>query len=358
MNQIEEFIIVSHQVATKVIPAHVSKYSNKIYRQSQLLTLIILKISQGWDYRKTELMIRFNPHLKALLELKQTPHYTTLQKFFARLDNTVIRKVFQEVLNRLKTFLKGKRNVLLDSTGYRITKASFGYLLSRWFKETQGIMRKKQRYIKHTILIDEKSLLILGQKVGLGPSGDCGDFRETLQSKPKWLHIGALAADQGFDSRKNHRYVRQSLKAKDAIKTSHNPCDLLRQRVKRYFPKSFYRYRAKVEGCISVIKRKFKNHILSRKESLRFLEASLTGVLYNIYRGIQLGILFLLMLIERVSTEPDNIDLIRFWEMVILGELVSHPLITPYFMSHGPASFVVVPEIVLKGATLPLTVLE
>jgi hypothetical protein len=104
-----------------------------------------------------------------------------------------------------------------------------------------------------------------------------------------------VAADKGFDSKANHRYARYRLKAKDAIKIGGgrpgklNP---LRKKVHRHFPKAFYRLRVKVEGCISVIKRKFKNHILTRNGHLCLLEALLMGIAYNIHRGIQLGFLF------------------------------------------------------------------
>jgi hypothetical protein len=113
--------------------------------------------------------------------------------------------------------------------------------------------------------------------------------------------------DKGFDSKDNHRYVRSRLKAKDAIKIgSGRPGKLnpLRKKLRRYFLKAFYRLRVKIEGCISVIKRKFKNHILTRNSRLCLLEALLMGIVYNIHRGIQLGFLFLsLLLFKRVSTE-------------------------------------------------------
>jgi hypothetical protein len=307
MTKFEEFIVIAYQISQESIVPYASKFSNKIYRQTQLLTLILLKQYKGWDYRETEEMVASNPRIRELLALKSTPDHSTLQKFNKRLSESIIQKVFNAVLKRFKKFLAGRRRALIDSTGYRLTQASLHYLGSRWYKENQGENKPRRPFVKHTILVDEFTQLLFGQRVRWGPSGDFTDFKPTIKTKPPWISISAIAADSGFDSKSNHHYVRSGLKAKDAIKIgSGRPGKLAdwRQKIKRYFPHAFYRLRVKVEGCISVIKRKFKNHILTRNNRLRLLEALLMGVVYNIHRGLQLGVLVLLSLLRRISTQP------------------------------------------------------
>lgn len=304
MTKFEEFIVIGYQIAQQSIPDYASKFSNKIYRQTQLLCLIFLKRYKGWTYRDTEEMVAANPTIRNLLKLETTPDHSTLQKFYNRLDQTIISKAFKMVLNKLKQALRGGRRSLIDSTGYRLTQASLHYLKSLWFKQNQG---KRRPFVKHTILVDEPTQILFGQTVRWGPSGDFGDLQPTIRTKPGFISIGAIAADSGFDSRSNHFYVRKILGAKDAIKIgSGRPGKMSpeRQKLCKYFPKAFYRFRVKVEGCISVIKRKFKAHILTRNNRLRLLEALLMGVVYNIHRGIQLGYLFLLLLFKRISTVP------------------------------------------------------
>ena len=73
---------------------------------------------------------------------------------------------------------------------------------------------------------------------------------------------------------------------------------------KHFCPVFFYRRRSKVERCVSVIKHRFRNYILTRNNRLRLLESLVMGIVYNIHRSIQLGILFWLFLFKRVSIEP------------------------------------------------------
>jgi len=313
MTKFEEFIVIAYQIAQKSIEPYASKFSNKIYRQTQLLSLILLKQYKGWNYRETEEMVASNPRIRELLELKTTPDYSTLQKFNNRLSEPLIQKVFRVVLNQFKKLLAGSCRALIDSTGYRLTQASLHYLGSRWYKENQGKNKRCRPFVKHTILVDEFTQLLFGQRVRWGPAGDFTDFEPTIKTKPPWISISAIAADAGFDSKNNHHYVSSVLKAKDAIKIgSGRPGKISawRQRIKRYFPHTFYRLRVKVEGCISVIKRKFKNHILTRNNRLRLLEALLMGIVYNIHRGLQLGILVLLSLFRRISTELQEVSYI------------------------------------------------
>jgi hypothetical protein len=115
-----------------------------------------------------------------------------------------------------------------------------------------------------------------------------------IRSRPRWTRVRALAADAGFDSLANHRWVRTRLHARDAIKPGAGRQDRVhpeRRRLRRHFPRLFYRQRAKAETIPSVIKRKFGNAILSRLPILRRKETLLMGSLYDIYRGIQLGLL-------------------------------------------------------------------
>jgi hypothetical protein len=305
MTKFEEFIVIAYQIAQETIEPYTSKFSNKIYRQTQLLALILLKQYKAWDYRETEEMVASNPRIRDLLGLKRTPDYSTLQKFNKRLTITMIQKVFKAILKRFKKVLVGRRRALIDSTGYRLTQASLHYLSSRWYKQNQGENKPRRPFIKHTIVVDEPSQLLFGQRVRWGPSGDFADFKPTIKTKPSWISISAIAADAGFDSQSNHHYVRCGLKAKDAIKIgSGRPGRMAawRERIKERFPHAFYRLRVKVEGCISVIKRKIKNHIMARNNQLRLLEALLMGIVYNIHRGLQLGVLVLLSLFGRIST--------------------------------------------------------
>jgi len=292
----EQWILVSFELCQKTVGDYSNKFSKKTYRQYQLLTLLLLKRYNRWTYRQTEEQVRSNPRIQQLLGLLESPDYSTLQKFYKRLGQKLLEQLFAYVLKDLKKALKGKRDALGDSTGYRLSNAGPHYLGSRWHVKRHG--KKPYRpFVKHMILIEEKSLLIFSQHVSWGPSGDTGQLKPVGRKKPPWMRIRALALDKGFDTLENHRYVRCNLKARDAICLGNGRPERMNhptiRHLRRCFPRTFYRKRCKVEGCISAIKRKFSDHVLSRLKEIRLQEVFLLGIVYNIHRGLQLGLLFL-----------------------------------------------------------------
>jgi hypothetical protein len=296
----EAWILVSFKLCQKAVGDYSSKFSKKTYRQSQLLTLLLLRRYNQWTYRQTEEQIHINPSLQRFLGLMECPDHSTLQKFYRRLGPEVLEELFGLVLKDLKKALEGNRDALGDSTGYRLSNAGPHYLGSRWYqRNTSKVRGKKIRrpWVKHMILIEEKTLLIFSQNVSWGPSGDTGQLKPVGRKKPRWLRIRALAMDKGFDSLANHRYVRCHLKARDAICIGNGRPERMNhptlRRLRKHFPRAFYRKRSKVEGCISAIKRKFANYVLSRIKHIQLHEVLMLGIIYNIHRGLQLGLLIL-----------------------------------------------------------------
>lgn len=312
----EQFILASFELCQKVVKDYSSKFSKKTYRQCQLLTLILLRRRNKWTYREAEEQILSNPRLQELLGLLNCPDYSTLQKFYKRLGRRTIEELFAHLMKDLKKSLQGYRDALGDSTGYRLSNAGPHYLGSKWaFRKSPKKQGRKpaRAHVKHMILVEDQTLLIFSQNVSFGPSGDTGQLKPVGRSKPPWIRIRRLALDKGFDSLENHRYVRSNLKAKDAICIGNGRPERMNhptlRRWKRYFPKTFYRKRSKVEGCISAIKRKFSGHVLSRIKDIQLHEVLLLGIIYNIHRGLQLGLLILFLIEDFNRTPAINFEL-------------------------------------------------
>lgn len=296
----EQFLLISFELSQKVMKNYSSKFSKKTYRQSQLLALLIFKRYNHWTYRQTQEQISFNPRISQVLGLRKIPDYSTLHKFYTRVDEKILEKVFQLLLKELKRTLSGRRDAIGDSTGYRLTNAGPHYVASSWHQDKITAFRGRKPcrpYLKHTLLIDEKTILIFGQHVSWGPASDTRELKPAMKTKPSWFRIKRLAMDRGFDSLKNHRYIHCNLKARSVIRignrVSKRTPSQFRRWLWQYFPRVFYRKRAKAEGCISVMKRKFSNYVLTRIPNLRHSEILMLGIVYNLYRGIQLGLLLL-----------------------------------------------------------------
>ena len=94
-----------------------SKYSKKIYEQYVLFYFILLKIEWRMGYRRTvEKIMALNIHRN--LGLKRVPHFTTLQKFAARIGIDGTLKIFW-IMKR-----KGGWYIAADTTGFETNSPS------------------------------------------------------------------------------------------------------------------------------------------------------------------------------------------------------------------------------------------
>ena len=73
------------QVAKASLEAYSNKYSPRRYTQHQLFTILVLRQFFKTDYRGIEQMLHDFTDLRRVLNLKQVPDHSTLQKAEARL---------------------------------------------------------------------------------------------------------------------------------------------------------------------------------------------------------------------------------------------------------------------------------
>ena len=71
--------------ARAALPPYASKFSKRDFTRHQLFAALALKTFLGTDYRGIVACLRDWSDLRAALGLNKVPHFTTLQKFHARL---------------------------------------------------------------------------------------------------------------------------------------------------------------------------------------------------------------------------------------------------------------------------------
>ena len=76
---------IAHIVARKALPAYAHRFSPKKFTQHQLFACLVLKEFLKLDYRGVWQLLLDTPDLRAVIELRATPHWTTLQKAADRL---------------------------------------------------------------------------------------------------------------------------------------------------------------------------------------------------------------------------------------------------------------------------------
>ena len=85
-----KFIEVTFNTAKMVLNDYSSYFSNHIYTQPKLFTILAIKIYTNCTYRELTDLLELSDKLKNYLGLKKIPHYTTIQKFFKRISTNLL----------------------------------------------------------------------------------------------------------------------------------------------------------------------------------------------------------------------------------------------------------------------------
>jgi len=195
----------------RVLPPYSSKFSKRKYKQYQLFVILLYKVWVNVSYRDVIEVISSNPSFVSLLSLSEVPHFTTIQKFCKRVSMRLINSVFNKVVRSVMGLLGNI--IIIDSTGFSVNYHSFYY-----DKRLNDFGRKvRKKYVKATIVVDEKSQIIVAFDVHFGEIHDSKEFKKTLENMDKELvgKFRLIIGDKGNDSEENHviakRYDLQAI---------------------------------------------------------------------------------------------------------------------------------------------------
>ena len=109
--------------------------------------------------------------------------------------------------------------------------------------------------------------------------------------------ISVVVADKGYDSEDNHVMIREKLKGFSIISPRYENVPvwktrgIYRKEMKCGYSKILYNQRNKEETIVSVIKRLFGEHILSRLIRMQNRELTFRCITYNLHRMLNLIII-------------------------------------------------------------------
>jgi len=187
-------------ISKRVLPSYSSKFSKRKYKQYQLFVILLYKVWVNVSYRDVIEVISSNPAFVTLLSLSDIPHFTTIQKFCKRISMKLITFVFNKVVRSFHGLLGSI--TIIDSTGFSVNYHSFYY-----DKRLSDFGRKvKREYVKATIIIDEKSQIVVAFDVHFGEIHDSKEFKKTLENMDKEIiaKFKIIIGDKGYDSEENH----------------------------------------------------------------------------------------------------------------------------------------------------------
>jgi hypothetical protein len=194
-------------------------------------------------------------HLRTFIQLSHIQHYTTLQKFAGRINNTLLERIISSfilLLNIRRLFIG------IDSSGFEITNAS------QYYTDKAKVRKEKKKYLKLSMGAEVLYQIMCTIEIRRAPTRhDTVDFQPIMIESSKVLPISVTVGDKGYDSENNHILIREHLHAFSVIpaRFEHIPIwrthGKYRKQMKRGYPKILYHQRNKNETIISVIKRLF-----------------------------------------------------------------------------------------------------
>ena len=265
-----------------------NRKSNHIFTIWQHIVLITIRQYEGKSYRMFVDWLFEACYLRSFLELSRIPHFTTLQKFTDRINNTLLEKIISSFI-----VISGTKHIFagIDSTGFKSTHSS------QYYTERAKLRRK---WIKLSIGADVLLQIICTIKIRRAPTKhDNIDFRLITTKTSSILPLSVVTADKGYDSEHNHQLVRDGLHALIIIPARYEHVPIwrthgrYRKQMKRGYSKLLYNQRNKDETIVSVIKRLFGEHLMSRLTRTQNRELSFRCITYNMHRLTNLVILMM-----------------------------------------------------------------
>jgi hypothetical protein len=278
------------------IPMFLDRKSNHVFTMWQDLILLTIRQYEGKSYRMFVEWLVEAHYLRLYLQLSRIPHFTTLQKFTDRINNSLLEKIISSFI-----VISGTKHIFvgIDSTGFKITRAS------QYYAERTATRRK---YAKLSIGADVLQQIICTIRIRRAPTRhDNIDFKPIITRTSNILPLSVVTADRGYDSEDNHQLVREELHAFSVIPARYEHVPIwrthgkYRKQMKRSYSKLLYNQRNKDETIVSVIMRLFGEHLMSRLTRTQNRELSFKCITYNMHRLTNLIIQMMF------STKPSNI---------------------------------------------------
>lgn len=285
-------------VARRRLRQYAHKFSPKKYTQPQLFACLVLKTFLKTDYRGLAAHLADCSDIRAALDLRVVPHFTTPQKASRRLlRQQAARRLFRTTIRRFLQRRQRVQRAALDSTGLDCGHASRYYVRRRSSGAKQWQTVTYTRYAKLEAAFDCQSHLMVGVLTSRGPRPDSDRFIPLLNATQDNVPIASALADAGYDSEANHRYARETCNLKSYIPakigrpTEKLPTGRYRRQMKLRLNKSYgsYGQRWQAESGFSMFKRRLGSVVNSRRYWSQCRELMLMAITYNIM--LRLGFL-------------------------------------------------------------------
>ena len=283
---------VAYNAAKRTLPLFSHLKSPKKFTQPQLVACLVLKEFFRTDYRGIMEILEDSSDLQKILELRETPHYTTLQKAARRFTTKkTIEKLLRTTLVMATQARVMKRTVALsaiDSTGLESHYTS-SYFVRRRMRDTKEYENTHyNRFPKVGIAMDTASFLIIAGMPSWGPSPDIIHFHELVAKAACEKSIQRVTADAGYDAEHAHVFARETLGIHTIIPnrvgrpTTKLPSGKYRRRMALRFNQKLYGQRWMIETLNSMFKKRLGSFLRARTYWSQMREIMLRLFSFNV----------------------------------------------------------------------------
>ena len=256
------------EIAQATMKPYSHRNSPKKFTQHQLFAVLVLKEFYRTTYRGVWGILKDSSDLREAIELRHTPHWTTIQKAGDRLlGSRRIERLISETIERAIATGKMKarpKRIAIDTSGFEARSTSRYYAKRRKATQKDGPKRavSMRRFPKLGLAVDCESHFIVAAVAGQGPTPDFAYFEPLLLGSLKRIWPTTVLADAGFSSEANHEMARDDLGIQSLMPstngrpTDKEPSGYYRCMMKRFLHLSNYGQRWQVETGYSMIKRR------------------------------------------------------------------------------------------------------
>lgn len=258
-----------------------SQKGRRPYDYRIIAVLCILRILLRKTYEDYEIEIRTHPDIKRWLELSTMPSKSTLQR-----GMEIFSMRFWRQWNKamIKPWLRARVSAILDASGIRIIGSSIWYSIR--------IKREIKRHDcdKVHLAVCNDTLLILNWFI---TKWSCNESRFFGRLLKPFRELGLVFGDKEFCARKHFQYVadkggaafidlKKNITGKRKMCPAWKSTILLWKSSLSFIYKAICKQRSKIEAVFSALKRRYGDHLNSRKRHLRHREMALRFIAYNL----------------------------------------------------------------------------
>ena len=215
-------LLAAYEIGQRSLPQYSHRFSPKKFTLPQLFACLVLRSFLKTDYRGVVEFLNDCPDLRLTIELKNVPHFTTLQKACKRLIS--LPRVEEMLANTLRVHSPRRRRVKLaaiDSTGFEAHHCSRYFVKRRSRVENIWQTTTYKRFPKLGLICDTRTHMILAVYPARGPTPDVAQLKAPVEKALRIAAIETLTADAGYDSESNHQYCRDTLGVRTLIPPLH-----------------------------------------------------------------------------------------------------------------------------------------